>query len=662
MVSDTKQRELERFFFGRILAGKQFYWVIVGLLFLTYIICALNLPVSIYTLAGHDDALFWSRALKIIQGDWLGDYNQMTLSKGPTFSVFLAVNAVIGVPVTLSVALLYFFSCFIFIRAISQLGVSQWVTLVLLTILLFNPELFPTRVIRDVIYPALTLLIVAGIIRAAYLNTHWLILAGYGLCLGLFWLLREEGVWIVPGFLFGVALPLVLLAMKQDWRTLKVRSISLASFIGTGTFVVLLVSLLNYHHYGIFASVDFKEHYFKKSLKVLNSIEVDTEISHVPVQFEKRMLAYEFSPTFLTLKKYFEEEGKNWTNPGCNIYKWTCGDYAGGWFMWAYRDGVAGLGHYSSADDAREFYKRVYLEISEACSSGDLRCRANVLPFLPRMTIEQLWQIPEQFLKAILLLNNQNDVSLDAGPSMGPLDLLQKVRKFLRQPYSSLAVEEDEYHINGWFYDQKDKWPQLECEARLNEIRKIDIERQSSPDIASSTKDELASRQRFSLWLTGAKTCRFVYEDDALEIATISDEENYAHKLGQSGTIYIESLKKVPDLQRQVAESIKNTLVKIYKVISPLLFVAGILALVVYLIWPISLKHKITPLFSLAITLWILVIARVFLLVLIEVTSFPAINSLYMNSAYPLFSSVCILSICLVSNLINPIKPFNVGS
>src|SRR5664280_5946 len=90
-----------------------------------YLVLAMNLPVSIYTDAGHDDALFWGNAYQIVKGNWLGAYSQMTLAKGPGFPLFLAANAVLGIPVTLLIALLYLFACGLIANTLRELGLNR---------------------------------------------------------------------------------------------------------------------------------------------------------------------------------------------------------------------------------------------------------------------------------------------------------------------------------------------------------------------------------------------------------------------------------------------------------------------------------------------------------------------------------------------------------
>jgi hypothetical protein len=46
-------------------------------------------PVSIFTSASADDALFLNNAENLSNGKWLGTFNQLSLVKGPFYSVFL---------------------------------------------------------------------------------------------------------------------------------------------------------------------------------------------------------------------------------------------------------------------------------------------------------------------------------------------------------------------------------------------------------------------------------------------------------------------------------------------------------------------------------------------------------------------------------------------
>ena len=93
---------------------------------LGYLILAMHLPVAIKIFATHDDALFWDHAQQIIKGNWLGSYNNLTLAKGVGFPLFLAMNAVLGIPVTLLLALFYLFACGLLAKTLIALKINKY--------------------------------------------------------------------------------------------------------------------------------------------------------------------------------------------------------------------------------------------------------------------------------------------------------------------------------------------------------------------------------------------------------------------------------------------------------------------------------------------------------------------------------------------------------
>lgn len=632
--------------------------LLVILLFV-YIFCAMNLPVSIYTLAGHDDGLFISNAYSIIKGEWLGSYSQMTLAKGAGYSLFLAVNAAFGLPITLSIALFYAFSVWLLTEKLGQLGASKLIILFLLTLLLFHPHIFPIRIIRDNIYPALSLLVFTAIIDVCFLQQRrWLTLAFYGIVIAVFWITREEGVWMIP----ALAL-LVLFALWNKWREGNRNNFS--SLLRSCALLVVFTSLplfavcsINYIKYGAFLTVDFKDPAFSKSLSLLNSIETDNKIPHVPVNKQQREIAYSVSPTFAELKTYFEETGTGWTKPGCNTYPDTCGDYAGGWFMWAYRDAVQQKGYYQSFAQANAFYQRVVDEISIACKTKKITCKGGLFGFLPKLNATELSAIPNSLVNSYRLITLQTPVNLNAGPSMDGNGRLNSVRLFLRNPLTVPSIEEDVIRINGWYYNpaKVDQWIDLECTIHDSNNKEI-INRINSPDIAIAMNNSSATQQRFSISPLAQGGCRIVDKNGT----SISIEHLYATGPGAfaigDGTLFIDSaVTTIPKTLNKVATTIKFSLASVYKLVLPLLFWLGLIALFINLLICITVRSMPSPLLLCALTAWALVCTRTVILILIDVSSFPAINSLYMGPAFPLLIVAIFLSIfsfcCSVTSLL----------
>jgi hypothetical protein len=622
---------------------------------LAYIVCAMNVPVSIYSLAGHDDALFMQNAYRILKGEWLGDaYTQMTLAKGPGFSLFLAANAVIGIPITLSIALFYAFSCWLLTNTLIRLGLPVLVGLVLFTLMLFHPEMLPTRIIRDNIYPGLSLIVLAAAIDLILLNQRrWFVLCFYGGAIALFWITREEGIWMIP------ALGLILLyRVVDDWLSGNKRNLIPLAKNGLllGVFIalpILVICSLNYYKYGAFLTVDFKDPHFAKSMSLLNSIESNVRISHVPVNKAQREIAYSVSPAFAELEGYLEGTGTHWTSPGCNVYPETCGDYAGGWFMWVYRDAVFDRGYYKDFEQASGFYRRVAAEIGKACKTGKIQCRSGSLGFLPNLSKAEIAEVPSVFVAFYKRLTVQEKVHLDGGPSMDRHGILNSVRLFLRYPLSTPSLEENSLLVRGWYYNEEslEPWLTLECSSSAVES----IARSASPDIAAFKKNPEATQQRFNFRVPAQESCSLITDSGKkISVNSIYQQASGPVAIEPGSTLFIDFAERVvPRQVKKTAETIKYGLVGVYKLILPVLFWLGFIACVISVIY--SAMRKIMPDFLLvcALVAWALVSTRAVILVLIDISSFPAINALYIGPAFPLIVVATVLSIFSFYSTVN---------
>lgn len=622
---------------------------------LIYIACAMNFPVSIYANAGHDDALFISHAYNILKGEWLGDYSQMTLAKGAGYSIFLAANAILGVPITLSIALLYVFSVWWLTTRAIKLGLPKFAGLFFFTLLLFHPEIFPVRIIRDNIYPALSLLTFAAIIDICFLGQRRIgIFFLYGLAIALFWITREEGIWVVPALttliLFrGISCWIV--EPRIEFKDFIKQLVTLGVFV---SLPLLCICTVNFIKYEAFLTVDFKDRAFAKSLSLLNSIDSASRISHVPVNKEQREIAYSVSPAFAELRPYFEETGTGWTNPGCNIYPHTCGDYAGGWFMWAYRDAVQQKGYYVSYERASEFYQRVIDELTDACKTKKIQCNSGSVGFLPNLDKKQLEEIPEGVIKSYKLLTVQLPVSLHGGPSAHAGGRLDSVKLFLRNPFSVPSREEDTIRISGWYYDSNsdEDWIMLSCS---NQADNVPVNRVSSPDIASAMNNPSAVEQRFNFTLAAHSECNiFNSQNESINLKTIMEGKSGPFTIG-GATLFIDSANRaVPVNLYNASASVKQKITAFYKTILPWLFWAGIIAFTLNCIRYVFTKTWPPALFICALASWGLVATRMVILILIDISSFPAIGSLYMGPAFPLLIAAIFLSIFSLSFLRKP--------
>ncbi|MCX7068011.1 MAG: hypothetical protein NTW85_10015 [Methylococcales bacterium] len=632
------------------------HWSLRPLFYLfsiVYVILSMHLPVSIYTGAIYDDALYWSNARLILGGHWLGDYSQMTLAKGAGFPLFLAINGLIGIPITLAIALFYLFSCGLLAKTLRVLGVNKYIVLILFFATLLHPELFPTHITRDNIYPALLLIIISGIIKLVFTPQQQDMklknIIPYGLAFGLFWITREEGTWIIPSLFILVLLR--VMQLKQQKLPIKEVTYRFAFFSLVAIAFVSLIGLTNYGKYGKFEVVDFKGEAYSQALKNLNSVDVGQDLPYIPVSFAKRQVIYKISPSFAQLKELLEDKAKIEATAGCALYSWTCGDYAGEFFDWALRDAVANKGYYQTPVLAAEFYNNITKEIATACDSGAIKCRTNPLSFMPNITLAQLQTMPEKISEAIKLAMVQLPIAATGGASEEPLDQLQRVRLFLGNPSTIFAPIEQRTILTGWFYSTTADWIVLNCSVNGITVKK-EIDRIDGHDITETVKNPTANHQGFLIDVSDYDNCSIAIDTSPskpLLINSLVEQQDTTLGFGEKGIFHIEHIYQSYIYNDKYAPSkLKKLLGKLYKLVMPIIVPLGAFIYLIYFFLIVVKKIPITDIFIISTLIWCLFISRIFITVLVDISSFATINATYMLAAFPVLCLAAFLSLQLI--------------
>lgn len=137
--------------------------IIIILLILLKIYLISVQPIKYIPENKYDDALMLKQANSILQGKWLGEYNSLTLVKGPITPIFIAILNKLHIPFLIGQELLYDVSCLFVIYTFSKTIKNKKILYIIFAILLFNPVTFSTeicRVYRDGIYTSLTMLLI----------------------------------------------------------------------------------------------------------------------------------------------------------------------------------------------------------------------------------------------------------------------------------------------------------------------------------------------------------------------------------------------------------------------------------------------------------------------------------------------------------------------
>ena len=405
--------------------------------------------------APHDDLLFITLAENIIQGKWLGDYNQLTLIKGPFYPLFIAASYFLDIPLLAAQQLLYAFACFVFIWALFPVIQHRWLLVLIFVFLLFNPFSYnyPAvgRVFRLGIYQSLGLL-VFGSLSGLYIRSKislknsvgWALLAG--LAFSAFWHTREESIWIVPSlFLLFVAAIYANRALGRSRRVVLVSIYLLPVMIWAGATFTL--RMLNLNHYGIFATIEVETSAFESAYGGLLRVKSNQWKQYYPVVTDVRKQVYRVSPSFREIEPYLEGEvGKQWMALA------RTPEIPANFFIWAFRDAVAYAGYYKNGPGTMELYRKIGREIDIACEKGQLDCRPRITSLVPPWHREYNRLFVRGFYNIFQRIVRFQDFSADTGEirSKGSRLLMQRfsvvTREKLRTSRKGILCRYPDYH------------------------------------------------------------------------------------------------------------------------------------------------------------------------------------------------------------------------
>lgn len=404
-------------------------------------------------MAPHDDLLFVRLAEEIAAGRWLGGFDQLTLVKGSGYPLFLAAVDLLGLPAKPSEHFLYLAASLSAVATIAYLCAAPRLVVPAFWVLALNPYAWgkdAARVVRENVYQSEGLALFA--LTALYLyggGRRRALGVALGSLAGVYWITREEGVWLLPALLVPT-LAAAVAALRGGHgprgRELLRSGGRMALPVGLAfAGVVGAVNLANWEHYGVFRNNDFRAGPFVAAYGAVSRIKAEAWTRYVVFPRDARIAAYRVSPAAAELGRYFEgQPGRDWAAvsrgypppwgcpagpPGCNR------EILSGWFMWALRDAVSQAGHYRSARDADRYYLRLAGELDAACDAGRIACEA------PRATMLPVWR--DRYLADIgraglAIAGTLAALPVEVGvpPSILPPELRRRFEALLNQPVS----------------------------------------------------------------------------------------------------------------------------------------------------------------------------------------------------------------------------------
>lgn len=363
-----------------------FWLFVIGLAmikqFLVY-----DLPIYAISNALPDDGLMVYLAENLRNGQWLGNYQKMTLVKGIGYPLFLAVSNRLPLSYLSISSIFYTVSVLCMVYGVKPLFKTYKSLAVLYTVLLFSPvasALFTfQRVYRNSISAAQVLMII-GSFAGIYYRREWPVKRQVpwilGAMIGLtgFYFTREDAIWIMP-FVLVVTLIYMLSVVCRFWKLYKkgmmVRILLILLPLICLSGVKQAIKFLNQHYYGTAVVNELNEGAFAEMMKVIYSVEDEKELEQTSVSRAKLEILYENSPTLSGIRKEMDAQLAAWCGDEQYSKIWEVKD---GWFFWILRDAMSDGGMFQNPEAMAEFCGSVTEELRAAIENGKLNERSTM--------------------------------------------------------------------------------------------------------------------------------------------------------------------------------------------------------------------------------------------------------------------------------------------
>lgn len=346
-----------------------------------------NLPIMAVPKGIHDDWIMVHMADALRSGQWLGEYNDLTLTKGMFFPLYLAVLNFLHLSYLSVSALLYTVSCMVFVYALRPLLKKYWACFTLYLVLLWNPVSYSVqafqRVYRNSISYIQVLLIFGGLL-ALWLRRKepvkkqilWLLTAAAGMVT--FFYTREDAIWVEPFLL--VFLLVYLGTMFFLWKKEHRRE-----YVGKAVLVLLpflcvwgagqLIAQENDNHYNIRLTNELQKGGFAEMYKSMMAVKPEEDIPGVTMTREKIARMCDECPTLEKLKPYIQSSRLYWAGSGENEKDWEVRD---GWVFWIFRTALAQAGYYTDGETVNQVCLQIRDELEAAMDEGRLTRQATM--------------------------------------------------------------------------------------------------------------------------------------------------------------------------------------------------------------------------------------------------------------------------------------------
>lgn len=407
-----------------------------------------EIPTNAGSNSPHDDLLGVRVASNILEGNWLGNWDNLILGKPPGYSFYLALAHFFPFQLVLFNQLIFCLLAFIFSIIIKKTFLQKityrdTISLILYVALIFNPFMFGTEMSRVYRTSAHAMFVFSYSIILFYLMSEifeykigkdtiksfrkkiFTTSVILGLNYAILILLRSESYWIliasVPSILFLYRKKYSENSNSKAKKEIRGSAVLLISiYFGSYLIPISLIGQINNTAYGSSLIENYNFGGFAKAMKAWQKVENGMDPRpYVMVSKGQLEAVYKISPTAALLEPSLDlNPGEGWQIHPCNAPIKLC-DNSGPWFPWQVRDAAISTGKVLNEVDFQNFFSKISRDIEIACQNGTLICGAEVLGVgakpITELPVDQIIKFAyENFLSSIP--KNSPPVGLIATP------------------------------------------------------------------------------------------------------------------------------------------------------------------------------------------------------------------------------------------------------
>lgn len=381
--------------------NKNWFILLITIVALARILLSCNLPSFYINNLRYDDKLMINQSNSLNEGNYLGEYSDLTLVKGIIYPMFLHISNIFNLDYGMLLTIMYIIGCLYFVYSLNKIIKNKLILTIIYVFTIFNPISYSSDLFQRLYRNSLSIIellfffgTIINIISSKKDNIiNYIFL---GIITGTMFLTREDNIWVV--------LVYAILIIYKLYKGIKIKNILLllTPVLVTST-LLNIVCYINYKNYGIYTYNELSNSNFKKAYIKILQIKDEKKIDKTSIPKSTLYKLVENSKIFNLSKEYIDIKYKILSQGTDEIYN--------GNMIWYLRFWIYQQNKFKNGEDANKYFERLSNEIDELFIAGKLE-KEFVIPSvnIHAPTINEIKELPKNLIYAIYYTTTYKNV------------------------------------------------------------------------------------------------------------------------------------------------------------------------------------------------------------------------------------------------------------